>query len=330
MSRLRSLLPWLVLLWGGLTLASCSLPGLSTPTPFVFPTPDLTLTAVANSTAIPPTATKEPTSPTTAAPTPTPGDTPTTPPSATPTSLPPTNTPLPTATFTPTPIPPTPTPARRPGPVVRAPLLWVAPNHIDGNFVDWRTRTTYPIKYVVYGQANYNGPSDISGKYRIGWDYRALYIGVEVTDDHLVQTQHGKDIFKGDEIEIQLDTNLYGDFYIRGLNIDDYQIGVSPGSPPGTSPEAYVWYPAHKAGKTPSVDIGVQLEDHGYNIEFAIPWAMLGFKPHIGMQMGFAINISDNDNAGKAEQQTMISNDPYRALADPTTWGTLVLYNPGK
>jgi len=57
---------------------------------------------------------------------------------------------------------------------------------------------------------------------------------------------------------------------------------------------------------------------------------VFGRKPTPNTRMGFAINLSDNDASGQAVQQTMLSNDPFRTLTDPTTWGTLVFYDPGK
>ncbi len=302
-----------------LALVACRLPGASAPTPIVFPTPNLTMTALYNpDQGIPPTAT-----PVLLFPSATPGTTVQQPsPTAAPVLIP-TVTPTPEATATAR-------PATRPGPVVKAPLMWVAPNNIDGNLGDWHNDVTYPINNVVYGAANYTGASDVSGEFRIGWDYRALYIGVRVIDDHVVQTQHGAYIYKGDDVEVQLDTDLYGDFYVNAITADDYQLGFSPGVPPGTSPEAYLWYPSGKAGVPAGVQVGVAMLSNGYVLEIAIPWSVLGIKPRKGMEMGFAISISDNDNATLAVQQTMVSNDPYRKLTDPTTWGTLVFYDPGK
>ncbi len=290
----KNLRLWLFPLLAGvlLVLVACGLPSLSTPTPFVFPT--LALTPTTSVIGIPPTAT-------------------------------------PSSGATVVPVAPTATqaPMVRPGPVVRAPLLWVAPNDINGNLDDWRTKDEYPIQSVVFGAANYTGLSDVSGKFRIGWDYRALYVAVIVTDDVLVQTQHGAQMFKGDDVEIQLDTNLYGDFFVEGITADDFQIGLSPGVPPGTAPEAYLWYPPGQARALPEVEIAVVLTDNGYVMEAAIPWTVVGFKPSPGLQMGFAISISDDDLPGQAVQQTMVSNDPYRTMW-PTSWGTLVFYDPGK
>ena len=334
-------------------LFACALPNTSAPTPFVFPTANLTMTALFDPNAgVPPTAT--PSAVPSASALPATATAPPSQPSAT--ALPPTATvaqptataipPSPTVvlwptataapptatTVPPTPVPPTATtvPAVRPGPVVKAPLLWVAPNRIDANLGDWRTKTEYPIQSVVFGANNYTGASDLSGKFRIGWDYRALYLAVIVVDDKLVQTQHGAQMYKGDDVEIQLDLDYYGDFYVSQCNGDDFQIGLSPGVPPGTAPEAYLWCPRGKARTLPEVEVAVHLTANGYIMEAAIPWSVFGRKPEPGTRMGFALNLSDNDAAGQAIQQTMLSNDPFRRLLDPTTWGTLVFFDPRK
>ena len=326
----------LVLSGLAILLFACALPDTSAPTPFVFPTANLTMTALFDPNAgVPPTATPSVAPSASALPTATVTAAVAGQPTAT--AVQPEATqaqPSPTAGVqaTSTPRPPTATavPAVRPGPVVKAPLLWVAPNHIDANLGDWRTDTEYPIQSVVFGANNYTGASDLSGKFRIGWDYRALYLAVIVVDDKLVQTQHGAQMYRGDDVEIQLDLDYYGDFYVSQCNGDDFQIGLSPGVPPGTAPEAYLWCPRGKARALPEVEVAVYLTANGYIMEAAIPWSVFGRKPEPGTRMGFAINLSDNDAAGQAVQQTMLSNDPFRQLLDPTTWGTLVFFDPRK
>jgi len=49
--------------------------------------------------------------------------------------------------------------------------------------------------------------------------------------------------------------------------------------------------------------------------------------PYGGLSMGFALSISDNDAAGQALQQTLVSSNGLRKLTNPTTWGVLTLDN---
>jgi len=61
------------------------------------------------------------------------------------------------------------------------------------------------------------------------------------------------------------------------------------------------------------------------HLKMAIPWELFDITPVEGRAYGFALSISDNDNAGKAVQQSMVSNVSTRSFLDPTTWGDLIL-----
>ena len=333
MSR-RSLKPFspLILLLAA-TLA-CSLPGISAPTPFVFPTPDLTMTALFNPTiepnvtftSPPPvilTDTPGPTSQDTAIPTQAPQDTLPPAPSATATLSLPTSAP----TSTPAATRSSAGPGMRTGPSV-AGIYFDNPPDIDGKLGEWGL-DTYAIDRVVYGADRHSGINDLSGAMMVGWDETNLYLGVRVRDNDYVQEATGRNLFRGDSLEVLLDTDVSVDYYVRGLSNDDYQLGISPGSPsPGEDPEAYLWFPASIEGSRSGVDIGVEALDDGYRVEVAIPWSLFGVEPDEGDHFGFAVSISDNDREGEEVQQSMVSNVSTRMLTDPTTWGDLTLVNP--
>jgi len=246
---------------------------------------------------------------------------------------PPTATATPTVSASATPTPAAPGPSAtpttstglRPGPRLVAYAL-KQPLTIDGHGQDWPTMLPwYPVEHVTYGHANYQGPRDLHGQLRVAWDANYLYLFWDVTDDVFVQTQHAALLYKGDSAEILVDTNLAADYYTRYLSPDDYQIGFSPGSPPGHKPEAWLWYPRSLAGPVVGARIAAQATDKGYTIEVALPWYHLNLAPFAGLKVGFAASISDNDLPGSALQQTLISTSPFRHLTDPTTWGELLL-----
>ncbi len=287
-----------------LALAGCTLPGAASPTPFTFPTPNLTLTAIfaptATETPLPPTLPPIGPSPTLAATTP-PG---TPPPTAT------------SGTIT----------ARPNGSPVTAAFLSSAPV-IDGDLADW-SGTAYKADQIVYGAASWSGSSDLSATYYLGWDSGNLYLAVRVTDDKFVQLSTGSQIYKGDSIELQFDADLAGDFSSTYLSSDDFQIGLSPGDFGTLSPEAYRWYPASQSGKLISVQVQARQTASGYDLEARIPWVIFGLTPSAGARYGLALSISDDDLAGSAVQQSMVSNVGTRLLLDPTSWGTLILGAP--
>jgi hypothetical protein len=290
-------------------VGACTLPGAASPTPFTFPTPNLTLTAVFASvvTATPlPQATSTPIPPTG---------------SPTPTGIPLGETPGPTELAT-----STVSSASRPnGTLVTAAFLTTPPT-IDGALSDWNT-TPYTVNYVVYGSRS--GTNDISATYRIGWDPSYLYLGVQVTDDKVVQISQGRSIYKGDEVEIQLDAALDSDFTSTTMSADDYQIGMSPGDFDSNGPEAYRWYPSSKAGSLTNILLKSAETTSGYNLEARIPWSVFGTIPQSGDHYGFVLSVSDDDQSGKAVQETLISSVSTRKLLNPTTWGTLELEPSG-
>ncbi len=201
-----------------------------------------------------------------------------------------------------------------------------APN-LDGDWSEWKNVTIeYPANTVVFGKKNWKDENDLSASYHVGWDNTYLYIAVKVHDNKYVQNASGTDLYKGDSVEILLDTKLQDDYYYNKLSPDDFQLGISAGRPdPSGTREAYLWYPTELTGKRSDVKIGSKLEDGGYRVEAAIPWTLLEMKPADKMHLGFALSVSDNDNPDKNEQQKMVSNDPQRDLSDPTTWGDLQL-----
>ncbi|MBE0698694.1 MAG: hypothetical protein IH586_17385, partial [Anaerolineaceae bacterium] len=252
-------------------------------------------------------------------------------PTATNTQVPPTatatNPPAPTSTFTR--VPPQPT-ATIPGVRSRSPVIakyLSTPPTLDGDWGEWKSLTTeYPAGNVVFGKSNWVDENDLDASFHVGWDNNYLYVAVKVRDDKYVQNATGENIFKGDSIEILLDTKLQDDFYYTKLSPDDFQLGINPGRPdPGGTKEAYLWFPNNIAGARPGVKIASRQENGVYRVEAAIPWSVFEMTPAAGRHYGFALSVSDNDNAGENLQQTMVSNVAVRHLTDPTSWGDLRL-----
>ncbi|MCC7362486.1 MAG: hypothetical protein IT317_23600 [Anaerolineales bacterium] len=250
--------------------------------------------------------------------------------------------PSPTATLPPTPtqfVPPTNTlpapdptvtpgatgPERPNGALIHAARLTTAPT-IDAQGGDWPSPLPVAIDQNVFKPANWSGAADQIGHFAIGWDANSLYLFVIVNDELHVQIQHGELLYQGDSLELQLDTDLAGDFDTRTLSPDDYQLGLSPGQD-SASPEAYLWNPAGQRGTPTGLILASRAtgDQGGYALEVAIPWSLYGLTPTGGLRLGFALNSSDDDQPGVAVQESMISTVSTRTLTDPTTWGTLQL-----
>jgi hypothetical protein len=286
------------------TLA-CEVPGTTSPTPFALPTPNLTLTAI-----FAPTDTPTEAPPTEAAP---------------PTLAIPTFTA--TSTVATTPGGPTatvnPAAGRPNGTPMNAVNLTVAPA-IDGNLSDW-TGVSYGVAACTYGCNLRSGDSDLSGTVFLGYDSTNLYVALQVRDDKYVQVTSGRNMYKGDDVEIQFDANLITDFTSTSLSSDDYQIGLSAGNFGTVAPNAYRWYPRSLEGTLSAVVVKAKQVADGYTLEAKIPWTVFGMTPVSGAKYGFAVSISDDDQTDTAVQQSMVSSAATRKLLNPTTWGTLIL-----
>jgi hypothetical protein len=307
-------------------VAACRQP--SAPTPIAIPTPNLTLTALFEPTeTIPPSVTPPaiqtatPMDASEASPTPVPTQT------AAPTDLltkvAPTDGPADSQTATHTPVV---IPEARTGPIVEAQFLDTPP-FVDGDLDEWELDSNQMVA-VVFGADKHNGSEDLSGTFMVGWDNNQLYIAAQVIDDIHVQNAVGRELFKGDSLEVLLDKNLRDDFFSTGLGLDDYQLGISPGAMIGDSPSAYLWFPEGNEGPRVLINIAAVATKTGYQIEIAIPWSVFGLLPSEGEQYGFGFSLSDNDEIGTSIQQTMVSNISTRILGNPTTWGNLVLSKP--
>ena len=212
----------------------------------------------------------------------------------------------------------------RPNAVFHVPRVGAAPG-IDGSLGDW-PGLPLAISAVAYRAENWSGAADHSATFALAWDSQNLYLAARVLDDTHVQTQTGNTLFRGDSLELLLDADLSGDFDAAALDGDDYQLGLSPGAN-RASPEAYLWFPAARTGLPVGIGLAARADSPGpgYLIEASIPWAVFGLAPAANSHYGFVLSASDNDNAGTAEQQSMISTEAGRRLTNPTTWGTLIL-----
>lgn len=196
---------------------------------------------------------------------------------------------------------------------------------IDGEWSEWPNAET-AASYVVFGGSNWVNSGDLNASFKASYDGNYFYVAVKVIDDIYAQNATGYKIYLGDSIEILMDANLDGDYYVKGLSSDDYQLGISPGMGGIDGPkEAYLWYPAAKRGARTQVVTASRAIDGGYMVEAAIPWSVFDITPVSGKHYGFALSVSDNDNTSQTIQESMVSSVSTRRFLNPTTWGDIVL-----
>ncbi|MFO7682430.1 MAG: protein kinase [Chloroflexota bacterium] len=203
-----------------------------------------------------------------------------------------------------------------------------APPVVDGDLAEWTGIAPYLSTHPVYTAPGWDGSEDIEAAWHIGWDADYLYVAVRVVDDVHVQTQTGNQIFKGDNVDLQLDVDRAGDWG-SNLNADDYQINLSPGNFANMPPSAFRFAATADGRSIDAPGHGIQIaarqQPDGYTLEAAVPWRDLNVTPAAGLVLGAAFNVSDNDTPGTAVQEHFLSNVAGRKWSEPATWGTLTL-----
>jgi LCP family protein required for cell wall assembly len=212
---------------------------------------------------------------------------------------------------------------------IHAAAVLTPPPKIDGDLSEW-TFLPYPASEPISGQSNWEGPADLAATFNAAWDAENLYLAVDVNDSTFVQVSRGSNLDQGDSVELWLGARTSASGGSHALNDDDFRLGLSPGnliSPVG-GPEAYLWLPASQARSVQEAKVGARLTNSGYELEAAIPWGLFHVTPGVGQTLDLALTLNDDDTPGNAGQQTQVTNRKGQKLADPSTWGVLVLDGP--
>jgi hypothetical protein len=148
------------------------------------------------------------------------------------------------------------------------------------------------IQPFVKHQDAWQGPKDLSGQVRLGWDETNLYIAAKVTDDDVM---HNKLFFAtGDCLEVFIDLGAVksGPGTVSGMGqiLQCWFIPPVEGSP---KPECGVFQGGEKL-------VGAQVASKrtpgGYTLEIALPWSnVAGFKPVKGAILSAELGLNDAD-----------------------------------
>ncbi len=201
------------------------------------------------------------------------------------------------------------------------------PPAIDGDLGDWPAISPVSSAFRVFQTAGWDGTQDLEALWRLGWDDSRLYIGVQVSDDRHVQTQTGNQIFRGDSLDMQIDTDPQAG--ASRVNPRTFQIIFSPGNFGSLPPSAFRFQGTEAGQVLDAAGHGIQVAARqtagGYILEAAIPWSDLNVAPAAGLELGLALNANDNDTPDTAVQEVMMSHVSTRLFLDPSSWGRLVL-----
>lgn len=214
------------------------------------------------------------------------------------------------------------------------PLKSDLPIAVDGDLRDWASvpgaTPLQGAEHVTWGASNWTGREDLGGTVHLAWRQEGIYLGVEVIDDVVAQTQRGPTMFRGDHIELFIDVNPDPQRPPTTFGPQQFQFAFSPGNFGQTGdplfhiqPEAYPYEP--QGASTEGVRLAVSRTPQGYDLEAFIPFSLIGVSnPAPGTLLAGEVAISDTDSAEPAQQSFMtLSTEPW--AHNPTRFVSLLL-----
>lgn len=191
----------------------------------------------------------------------------------------------------------------------------------------WENIEGIAVSEIVSQDDSWDGSFDVSATWKLAYDDRFLYGYVEVTDDTIAQIESARTAYRGDSLELEIDT--LGDAADRSQP-DDYQYLISPGNFANLSASIFRFRGSSGAMVDDWGTNGQVLSQKtadGYAVAFRIPWFDVRFPgiPQPGSNMNIALNVNDNDQVGESAQEVMISHVAGRRWSQPATWGPITL-----
>ncbi len=201
------------------------------------------------------------------------------------------------------------------------------PITVDGLLGDWETvpfsHEIASKDHVVWKQeySQWASAHDLSGIVRLAWRPEGLYIAAQVKDDVFRNSGPGRGMFKGDHIELFIDTCPDDEPERKKFGVGQFQLAISPGDLNDTrpedafgriNPEVYQYHPAAKS--IVNALVASQKTADGWNIEALIGWDELGVsKPAKDNRLGVEVVFSDSDSEQIMQEKMMtISTDAWK------------------
>ena len=168
--------------------------------------------------------------------------------------------------------------------IARAPSAPV----IDGILDDvWTgSSATISITNVPTG-APVSGPTDLSAMAFALWDQDALYVYVDVLDDVLIANESGQDVWRDDAVEVFLDGDNGKEPSAYDENDAQFTVGYDNTLLTGRQ---------GREGMGDGVQFASTATSGGYAVELLVPWASLQLDPVVGAQIGFEVQVNDDDD----------------------------------
>ena len=218
------------------------------------------------------------------------------------------------------------------------------PPVLNGDLSDW-PGDALPIRMgskeqYIAGYVEWEGEKDSSANVYTAWDDKWFYIGVEFQDDRLSSPCAGFTVYNNDGIEIYFDTDHEGDRTESRYSSDDHQYGFSLEQGRAV---VYSWSQIGDYSKNSRISLNLNpkssqtlsgREFAGYIMEGAIPMKELGILPRDGLQIGFNLAATDDDDPETVHpffQEIQFSwTSSKNSYQNPRVFGDLFFIDPSR
>lgn len=217
---------------------------------------------------------------------------------------------------------------------------------IDGvaNEAIWKNAKWHALDQHILGKIP--TADDFSGRFKIVWDKKHVYILAEIIDDVLYDGHANPKEFYWDDdcLEIFIDENASGGNHQNNFNafayhvaLDNQAVDFGPEKKDGSSPVLLlndhinsVWKRSEKSPNKVVWEVALSI----YNDKFHIAADKTASKPEVlkvGKKMGFMLAYCDNDGSANREHFwgsvaiTPVNGDKNLGYIDASVFGTLVL-----
>ena len=180
---------------------------------------------------------------------------------------------------------------------------------IDGNLNDagWQGGTWTGVTRVTEGSAG-----GVSANFMVKWDAAALYVGVNVTDPVLCNSNPAADWPEDDAVEVYINAdNDHATTYGAG----DFEFSIRYGDP--VAREVY----GHLGGTTAAT----YQTANGYSAEFKILWSDIGKIPSPSLAIGFDAAVDHNETCGPTRNGVLMWNGNPDDWEDTSGFGEAIL-----
>ncbi|MBN2713445.1 MAG: hypothetical protein JXR97_13580, partial [Planctomycetes bacterium] len=202
--------------------------------------------------------------------------------------------------------------------VTRSMKAFPTPPTLDGKFDEWKDMTQLSMMNPkVAGD-------DCSGFGYLAYDKDYLYVGVDMRDNQVLNTQPRTGLYRHDSLELFVSAEARDDN--PGYGPNDYQFFITPTSAEGKPVVALLTERSSVSMRDlTEAKYSIVKTKIGWAAEVAIPWSVFkGFKPKAGEKLALEMRVNDADNS---HERFCIDIEDAGGVKphEPTSWAILKL-----